>query len=397
MHMGARRHNPSLVSERDDQRRGVLAAVLFSISLGAANVIVPLLAVASGYSPVAVGILVALSAVTQVAARIAMGPLLRRLRDRTLIAAAAILIGLSCGVLLLSTSLMFFALSLFMQGGARALFWTGSQIHAVRGSGTSVSAIQRLNVASGIGSLIGPALAGFVAAHSLSTSLLVSFAIGILAAVPAAFLHPFAPFTPVPADEHGGKPVKLWRRKGVIFGSWMGVTAGSWKAIMNSYVPVLLAAVGTSVPMIGIIVSAANVATLAGNAVATWARSLGGQKSILLGVLPTGIGLAAFGVVPDHFIGAMLFLALSGIGAGILQTVGPALAADWARPEERGSAIASVGTSRAAALLVAPLAMAGLILVLPIGAALTVGGCVISIPAVLALWKKPGLGEHLSH
>lgn len=76
-----------------------------------------------------------------------------------------------------------------------------------------------------------------------------------------------------------------------------------------------------------------------------------------------------------------LALAVSGLGAGALQTVGPAVATDAVHPEERGEAIAATGAFRAAALFVAPLGAAAVVLVAPVGVALALGGVLIVAPA----------------
>jgi MFS family permease len=84
-------------------------------------------------------------------------------------------------------------------------------------------------------------------------------------------------------------------------------------------------------------------------------------------------------------------LAIAGIGAGILQTMGPALAADSVRPEERGDAIASNGTFRAATLLIAPLGVGAMVLALPIGVALGIAGALMLLPAVVVARKNPSV------
>ncbi|MDP9459374.1 MAG: MFS transporter, partial [Actinomycetota bacterium] len=55
-------------------------------------------------------------------------------------------------------------------------------------------------------------------------------------------------------------------------------------------------------------------------------------------------------------------------------------------PEERGAVMAASGTFRAAALLTAPLAAAGLVAVAPVSVALAVGGALIVVPVRWA-WR----------
>jgi hypothetical protein len=85
-------------------------------------------------------------------------------------------------------------------------------------------------------------------------------------------------------------------------------------------------------------------------------------------------------------LAAAAALAVSGLGAGILQTVGPAIAADEVAAEERGDALALTGTYRAAALFLAPIGMAGLLLFIPLTASLIAAGLLITAPAAVP-WR----------
>jgi MFS family permease len=79
----------------------------------------------------------------------------------------------------------------------------------------------------------------------------------------------------------------------------------------------------------------------------------------------------------------VLALTLSGLGAGALQTLGPAVATQAVHPEERGDAIALAGTFRAASLLATPLAVAALVAVLPLAGALAVVSAGMALPGAL--------------
>jgi fucose permease len=108
----------------------------------------------------------------------------------------------------------------------------------------------------------------------------------------------------------------------------------------------------------------------------------GVRRALVLGVLASGIGVAVVGPLADLAVLSGLALLISGIGAGALQTVGPAVATDAVAPNERGEAIASAGTFRAAALLVSPFAVAGLVTFIPLGLAVLTVGILITAPAV---------------
>jgi MFS family permease len=137
--------------------------------------------------------------------------------------------------------------------------------------------------------------------------------------------------------------------------------------------------------VIGVLVTLANAAQLGGSAVVGRLRERGLAVSLVVGTVVAGLGTAAVGPVAGSAVLAAVALVVSGLGAGALQTVGPAVAAEAVHREERGLAIASTGTFRSAALLVTPLAAAGIVAVAPVSVALAVGGVIIAAPIPTSL------------
>jgi MFS family permease len=88
-------------------------------------------------------------------------------------------------------------------------------------------------------------------------------------------------------------------------------------------------------------------------------------------------------------VAAAALLAISGLAAGALQTIGPAMATDAVHPDERGDAIAVAGTFRAGALFASPLIVTGLLGIAALGPAMAAVGLVIAAPAVLARRVAP--------
>lgn len=349
----------------------------FSLALGLATVAIPLLAVRAGYSTTEIGVLIAISALTQMATRVLMGAAMRRLPDWTFITMATVLMTGSCALLAASSAFVPFVAAQAVQGVARAFFWTGSQTHAVRVSMSSVGGLASVNLFSSIGLLAGPSLAGLLSETSAALALAVGAAIAAAATIPTLFLTRLPPFVP-PADRKRGR---IWRRPGVEMGCWAGVSAGAWRGLLSSYIPVLLAAARQSPSTIGVLVSAANAAAVAGVGIVSRARGRWLVIAYGLGVVATGLGTAAVAPFAGYVGLAGAALIMSGLGAGALQTVGPAIAADAVHPEERGEAIASAGTFRAGALLAAPLGVAGLVLAAPLTWAMVAISTLIAVPA----------------
>lgn len=363
---------------RRDASAALVGAGFFSFALGIVQVAVPLLAVREHYSASQIGVLVAFSGVSQMGTRVFMGAMMRRIPDKVFVVAAAVSLVASSVVLLLSAAWPVFLMSQLLQGVARAFFWTGTQTHAVRMSPTAVKALARINFASGVGQIGGPLVAGLLVEGSTSLALAVSAAVGSLAVVSAFLLVQLPAFG---GRSRGHSRAPVWRLPGVATACWAGASAGAWRGLLSSYVPVILHQAHQSVATIGVLVALANGAQVAGSAVAGRLRGGGVRRSLVWGVLASGLGLAFACFLAGVALLAGAALLVSGIGAGALQTVGPAMATEAVQPDLRGEAIASAGTFRAGALLAAPFAVAGLVTFIPLTPALLVAGLLIAAPA----------------
>jgi MFS family permease len=355
------------------------ASAAFSFSLGGAGVALPLVALAAGYGGAAVGVLTALSAVAQMGIRSTLGLALSRFPDRLLVVAAAALLAASNALVAVSAAVVPFALAELLQGAARGCFWTGSQSHVVRRPGPTVRALAAVNLVSSVGLLAGPVVAGALAERDVRAALWASAALGVVAAAVAGRMTSHPPYRP-PARDRGDR---LWRRPAVATGCWAGVSAGAWRGLLGSFVPVVLSRAGQSASTVGVLVAVANAASLAGSGGVGRLTARATTGVLAAGTAATGLGTSAAALAAGEPVLAAVALAVSGLGAGTLQTLGPALAAESVHPEERGMAIATTGTFRAAALLVAPLAVSGLVLAMPAAAGLAVAGVLASTPAAV--------------
>jgi MFS family permease len=359
------------------------ATMFFGLSLGMSSVALPLLAIEAGYSGAEIGVLTAASALAQFLTRPALGSALSRWPDWTLVAASGVLLATSSALLAVSTHVALFVAAQAVQGIARACFWTASQTHAVRRPGQAVDALARVNLASSVGLISGPLLAGALSVGSPLAAMVVAGIVAVLATVPTFAMNRLPPFEKR-TDRGAGA---VWRRPGVAAGCWASVTAGGWRGLLGSYVPVALEAARQPASTIGVLVSLANAATVVGSSAIARVRAgrLFGASTVV-----AGVGLAVMALVPGSFWVCAVALTVSGLGAGALQTLGPAVAAEGVHDQERGRAIAATGTFRAGAMLGAPLAVAGLLAFAPMSAALAVVALAISSPAVFTRgWGAP--------
>ncbi len=381
---------------RTDLAASAAGAFVFSFALGLASVAMPLLALQAGYSKPAIGYLTALSAVSQMGCRLVLGAIMRTFSDWAIVLGAAGLLAASCLVVAVSPALVPFALAELLQGAARGCFWTGSQTHVVRGPGSSVRRLATVNLISSIGQLAGPLAAGAIGArsfagHPFGLALLAAGVAAALGMVPPVLLDRLPPF----AKPQGGRNA-VWRLPGVMVGNLAGITAGTWRAVMNSYVAVALVHAGRTPGEIGVLVSVANGAALGGSALLTRIGHRRLRLTFALSTLATGLATAAVAAIATSTWAEAGVLAVSGVGAGVLQALGPAIAADAVAPEQRGDAIAVAGTYRAAALFGAPLAIGASLAAIPLTAAVLVTGAVIALPAALVSWvgaRRPAVAE----
>jgi MFS family permease len=368
-----------------DLAASALGGLTFSLALGMATMALPLLALEAGYSKAAVGLLTAVSAVSQMGVRMGLGLVMRRYPDWVLVFSAGGLLAISCALVAWSAAVVPFVACELVQGAARGCFWTGSQTHVVRGSGSSVGRLAVVNFVASVGQLIGPVLAGVVAAQSIRPALVIAGGIALVCMVPPLALDRLPPFSP-PKDRPRGR---IWRRPGVDAGCWASLTAGAWRGLVSSYIPVALERAAQPVPVIGVLVSVANGANIAGAALVARLRGRTLVRAVGACMVAAGVGAALVALLAGSAPLAALVLAASGLGAGALQTLGPALASDVVHPEERGDAIAATGTFRAAALFASPLAVAGLLSGIALTPAMLVVGLLITLPTLTIRRLRP--------
>jgi MFS family permease len=368
-------------------------AAIHSFALGIATVALPLLALRAGYSAAEIGALTAVSAIAQVISRMSLGALMRRVPEWTLIAASGFFLALSCGLVALSAAVVPFVVAQLCQGVSRAFFWTATTAHLVRGAGRPAPRLAVVNFAAAIGSLTGPLVAGLLAERTPALPLAVAAGIALVAVVPTFWLDRLPPFAPPPKEDR--PQGRMWRRPGVDVSCAAAAAAGGWQAVLSSYAPVSLVAAGQSAATVGALVAVANGAMLVASGMAARVRSRWQSPVVIAGILLGGAAVALTAVSAGVVALSAVVLATGGYAAGTLQVLGAAVGAESVHPEERGEAIATSGTFRAAAMFGTPLAVAGLISVLPLAPAVAIAGTVLGVPAIVLrrhARPRPGTG-----
>lgn len=368
---------------RDDRRAALSVVFGFSLGLGVATVAIPLVALAAGYDPAAIGFLAATSAASQFTMRLALPMLLGRFPDRTLIGASSLLLLAAFAILALTSALPAFLLAQVLQGSARAIFWTSSQTHAIRGPGRPVRRLIDLNVAGNLGTLTGPALGGMLAVIGLPVALVAAAGGALFAAIGALAL------VALPTFDRGRSAgtLDLLRRDGVDIACWASVVGGTWWSMMGSFVPVILIGAGIGPQGIGWLVTASEAAGMVALLALRDLPSARVRSIVTVASLVAGVCLAGIALGPPLLAAYALLLLAGGAASGTVTTLAPAMASLVAGPEEQGDALALSGTFRAGALFGAPALVGALSSAIPLGPAVAVLVAFTLAPG--ATWLRP--------
>jgi hypothetical protein len=181
----------------------------------------------------------------------------------------------------------------------------------------------------------------------------------------------------------------MWNQPGIDVACWSGFAAGGWRALMGSYVPVVLTTVGLAPGIVGVLLSVAELASTVTLAAFVRFPPRWTRITLDVSIVVAALSLAALPVAGDDVAVAGLLLILSGAGSGPMTTLGAAVARQLAHPDDEGEAIALVGTFRAVALLLTPAGVAGTIGLVGVGAARSGAAILIAVPAVtVSLWRR---------
>ena len=378
-----------------DQVASLVVIFAFSVGLGAAAVVVPLVALDAGYDAAAVGFLVATAAACQFAMRLTLPWLLGWFPDRTLIAVGSLATVGSFGLLLLSTALPVFVVAQLLQGAGRALFWTSNQTHAVRSGDRPVERLVVMTMAGNAGTLTGPALGGMLAAVALDLGLALAVGSTAVAVLAAPFLQRLPRY-----DRRAGIGTRrLLRREGVDLACWSSVIGGTWWSMVGSYVPVMAVAAGIGAAGLGGLVT---LSEGAGMVALFTLRRVAPERIRPIVVAASAatvaalIGLAATAFVGPAAIGAFIpLMILGGVGSGTVTALSAAVASLVAGPAEQGDALAVSGTFRAGALLVAPATVGALLSVVAVPGAVALVALADGLPGALLPGVRRTLGRRV--
>ncbi len=372
----------SVDSDHPDTLAVGVVASSFGFSLGAVAVVYALLALAVGYSGVMVGVFTALGALAQLVARFGIPWVLDRVRDRAVMGTACLCMALSASILLVSTTLTAFVVAQLLQGGCRAFFWTSAQAHVVRARGEPVRRLAQLQIPANVGTLVGPAVAGLAVAMSMTLGLAVIVAGGLLGALGALGLARRATYTRRPRAERAA----MWRRPGIALGCASSFSAGGWRGLLDSFVPVILTGAGLGAAAVGLLIALSDGASMIATIWLARARSVGLVWLAALSAVTLLLGVAGLPFVAQMLVPTIVVLMLAGMGGGLLNTLAPAIVNEHAASAEQSSALALGGMYRSGARMVLPAGIAAAVPIIGVAGGMVVAAVALSAP-ILALGR----------
>jgi MFS family permease len=338
------------------------SAFSWNMGLGMTHILIPLYADHLGYSGVAIGSLVALPVLVQVAFNLLGGAWTDRVGGKRL-ALASCLAFLAAGIVFVfAASFAALLVAQLCVIVSRAMFWPatwslGSQLPGDRGA-----QMGRLNSITNAGQIVGTIAAGLALAHfGFATGfwLVAGFGGALSFALLSAFVAP-APGRPVAPQPIFAAYRALARRPSIWFALMCAYVSALPFSLSFSFYPLLLVSQGFASDEAGWMLAVRALGSVfAGATAARYVRRVAARAipfAAALGVALAVLLVAAFDrAVP---IAALLFLV--GFASGVMTLYFQLLISELSSAETRGSALALGGLGWGLSHLTTPLIMGGL-------------------------------------
>jgi predicted MFS family arabinose efflux permease len=334
----------------------------WNLGLGMSHILIPLYANYLGYSGVAIGSLVALPVVVQIALNLIGGAWTDRVGGKrlALFASLTMLIGGALFAIASSFELLFAAQLLLVM--SRAVFWPATWALGSQLPGERSTQLGRLNSITNGGQIVGTILAGLLIAHfGFRASFWVLALLG--GALSFALMSTFAAPARAPHAAHHSMfaaYAKLVRRPSIWFGLMCAYVSALPFSLSFSFYPILLVDQGFDSDEAGWLLALRGVGSVcAGVTAARFVRKVSGRSipvAIGLVVASTVLFIAAFRHPAP--IGTLFFLV--GLGSGVMTLYFQLLISELSSAETRGSALALGGLGWGVSHLSTPLIMGAL-------------------------------------
>lgn len=361
-----------------------VVTALYALALATATVMLTFVALDEGLSLAVIASLSAASAATQFVSRSLVNHLFRIATDRSIMAGSLMVLALSMLAVLVIPGLIGLLVAQLLQGISRAGFWSGSQVHALRLGPRPERRMARNQFLSNGLAILGPILAGVMATGEPRLAAAVIAAIAIVGASTCLLLTRLPLFERVPKTTDN----KLWRYHGMRVGAFGTLAAGSFNAVLTTFVPIMFGDAGWAEARTGLLIGAANAGLLVGSLAAGAIAAAFFSRTVTIATLATATGIASLACLPSLEAVSVSGVIVAGVGSGVILTLGPTLVGTTVPEALRGSSVVFAGVFRAGALFLTPLAVSAAGLVMPMPLAMLLIGVLAGSPGAVVIARR---------
>lgn len=376
-----------------------VAMGLVFISHSLLTLTVPLVGLRYGLSPVLVGVIVAVPAMTPLLLAIPLGNLVRRWSSRRVLMSAATAYAIGVSVPLVTPTVTGLIITQIIIGLAHVVLVIAAQstVAELGEESGMEQAFGWYTTCLSVGQLLGPLVGGVLLDRTaLWTSFAVAAALPLTAVSIAAFLPRNASTARV--QRYGlGYPEQLTTlRTNVGVQMSLVVTIGVLFALgaHAAFVPLFLEAHGVPVVVIGALVSLRAFFSMVVRPFTPWVVKVAGGRSrtLLVAVVVVAAATAMVGLSASVLYVGIL-AALVGLGAGISQPLSMVAIADYVPPEARSPALGMRLMGNRGAQVASPLLLGSIVEATGFATAFVVAGIVLAVCAVAVVRLTPRFEE----
>jgi MFS family permease len=335
-----------------------LSALVWNLAHGMTNVLVPLYALHLGMSGVAIGSLVALPVILQLAFNLLGGIYVDRFGSKNILYFACWASVFASAIYAASSGFagLFAGQCLFVL--ARAAFWPANWSLASQLPGDRSRNLGRVGSITNAGQIVGTAIAGVLISMTgyreafLATGATAVAAVALTAFIRYAGRRRAGPYPGIVATYSG-----LARQRWIYFAMACAFLSVVPFTVTASFHPVLMVAEGYTSEQIGWLISLRAIgAIFAGMALAHVVRSATDRDVPFWCCVWTGVGLAASAFFPGAWPMAISLFVL-GIVSGLISVYFQVLISAKSPPEQRGAAMSYGGVGWNLSNMITPLVM----------------------------------------
>ncbi|MBL8382898.1 MAG: MFS transporter [Burkholderiales bacterium] len=335
-----------------------LCALLWNTGLGMTYPLIPLYADSLGMSGVAIGALIALPVILQIAFNLVGGAITDRIGGRLMVLAACLLMGAGATTYAHAAGFAMLIAAQVVMVMSRAMFWPATWTIAGHLPGERGLAMGRLNAMTNFGQIAGTFVAGFsIAIAGFERSFLLLAGIGLTAFV-AMLRHP--PLSRPPPGEAFAplaRYARLLRLRPMLFIIMCAYISALPFSLSVSFYPLLFESYGYSHEVNGSILALRGIgAAVIGLLVARHlAFSMKGAVAVGSAVT-VALAVGAAGLTSNLALVSLLVFVV-GAGSGLMSLNFQLMISEVTAPADRGSANALGGSGWGLSHLTTPLLM----------------------------------------